>query len=426
MAHLRSSVFLFLTFSLVCRFAYPAQIPGSSSSERSTQSDATPAAFSNSGSSEQRARSLLIELLERADVIVVGSERPLKLTLLKADIADILWEHDRARSRQLFSHVFQKAEEFSPGNPIGGRFSLAGTDMRTLLRKQIIDIVLTHDHEFAEELVRSALRAGASNRTTGPAGPMDQSRQEVALYSRLATAFSASDPSRAAQLIRRSLNGFWSDELIVALRELRKQSPILADEIFLEALAIVRKKPTNVTNKIGILAPYPFPEMKNDVGLTLKEIESESGPPPDSSVVVQFLSFVFESFNSQSIESQIGENNELSKSSFDYFTMKSFSRTSISICRKRLLPFAQGLRRSGKPSRKLADRIRLIPKARPGENSSALRSKTSSREPKQAKPRRLEIVSTPKRQACLSCEMTILKARFSSSRESVKKNSGPG
>lgn len=319
MDRLRSASCLFLTLSLVCHVARAAHAPESSSSKRSPQANATPASTSDKGSAEQRALSLLGELLEQADAIVVGYERPLKLTLLRAGIADILWEHDRARAKQLFSQIFQKAEEFSPGNPIGGRFSSPGTDMRTLVRKQILDAVLTHDHEFAEEIVKSALRADASNRT---ASPMDQSRQEVALHTKLAAAFAASDPSRAAQLIRISLNGFWSDELVLALRALRKQSAPLADEIFLDALTLVRNKPTNITNKIGLLAPYTFPEMNNDAGLTLKEIESESGPPPGSSVIVQFLRFVFESFASQSVESQVSENNELRKASFDYFTMK--------------------------------------------------------------------------------------------------------
>jgi hypothetical protein len=96
---------------------------------------------------------------------------------------------------------------------------------------------------------------------------------------------------------------------------MRAANPELADQLFIDALAAVKRRPAYISNKIGILAPYVFAELK-------QEPDDHTDQPANPEIVQQFLDFVYDAVMQQSPAVQVGEDSPFGTSSFDYLTLR--------------------------------------------------------------------------------------------------------
>lgn len=249
---------------------------------------------------ERRAVQLLNELLQDTEKLEDNFLKSINVLYLKYRIADLLWDYDQPKARRLFIESFEAADK------------RIAAEMSSQLRSEIIDFLLPHDAVLAEELAASVINIIHKNNPENESSRMNGLSQQATLLLQVADAMDS--PEQAARLIRSSFNGWISGRHITALQKLRRQSPALADELFLHAIAVVKRKPTHISNKIGILAPYLFAEMNEEKPPTPAQ------PPPG--LIETFLNFVSDSFIPQSVAMQVNENDEFSTSSFDYLTMQ--------------------------------------------------------------------------------------------------------
>src|SRR5262245_46523004 len=299
----------FISISVVC---LPVKAQASRSSNYTQTSASQPAkipepGFSSSNAKDQqRAVAILRQILADSSRFEETFLKPVNILYLKYRVADLLWEHDSKLARRLFVEAFREADSKRLGQ---------GREMNLRLRREILELLLPHDAGLAEEL------------TTSPAMPDDVPHmqalgEQVNLLAQVATGVMDS-PQQAAMLIQRSFNGFFSPGQIDALRSLRERLPERADEIFQYALSLVERKPTSLSNKIGILSPYLFPELERGESAQGRDEQAESERAKLSAALVKpYLEFVNRAFMQQSVEAQLAENNEFGQSSFNARAMQ--------------------------------------------------------------------------------------------------------
>ena len=249
---------------------------------------------------ERRAVQLLNELLQDTEKLEDNFLKSVNVVYLKYRIADLLWDYDQPKARRLFIESFESADK------------RIDAEMSSRLRSEIIDYLVPHDAVLAEELAASVVNIVHKNNPESENLRMNGLSQQATMLLQVADAMTA--PEQAARLIRSSFNGWISGRHIAALQKLRQQSPALADELFLHAITVVQRKPTHISNKIGILAPYLLAEMDDE--------KSSTPTKPSAQLIETFLNFVYDSFVPQSVATQVNENDEFSTSSFDYRTMQ--------------------------------------------------------------------------------------------------------
>jgi hypothetical protein len=275
----------------------------------------------NVTASEQKALLLLDELLNHTKDFGGGFNSPMKVILFQTKAASLLWDYDQPRARFLFEAAMKSASSLTPN--VEGVTIPFGSDNHVLVKQTILNSALPRDPAFAERLAALALASYPQRRVPDTAMYWLYLREQTALYSQVAKHIAASDPQRAAQLLRVSFNGSYSHSQVEALNALRRNAPARADEIFLHALTLVKARPTGLSNKVGLLAPYLFPEIVNEVGSALRRSgdAGEAGQVNDV-LAKPFLEFVYGSFLQQPIAAQTAENNEFGSASFDSLTMQ--------------------------------------------------------------------------------------------------------
>ena len=179
------------------------------------------------------------------------------------------------------------------------------------MRREILEHLLPHDAALAEELIISFT-------AQDDAPYMEDLGQQATLLAQVATSIMPSSPQRAAALIQHSFNGWFGPQQIEALQLLRRQLPIRADEIFQQAVSIVERKPTNISNKVHILSPYLFPELApQDPSQSQDELIARESAKSSAALIKPYLEFVYKEFMGQPVETQVAEDNEFGKASFD-------------------------------------------------------------------------------------------------------------
>jgi hypothetical protein len=298
-------------------FSVPAQDTNQTVMRQKRQSDIKSNSSQKSVSANrQSAVTLLKQLTTQTDSFPKGFYKPLKIILFQAEVADSLWNYDEPRARSLFADAFKAASS----SRSGGTLSFE-TDRGLNARINILRFILNHEANLAINLVDSIAVDAA---TPAPAAPFSAAfKAQAALYLEIANTIAASDPQRAIRLIKNSMNGWISQKQIQALQALRRTSPELADELFLSLLATFKSRPTYLTGKAGILAPYVFSDtinLKTDNDTT---VDSAVAPPQSSSALIHsFLDFVYDNLTQQPAETHINEPNEFGRSAFNQFAME--------------------------------------------------------------------------------------------------------
>ena len=313
---------LLLMLSLTSTCAQPSSVAKTSSQQNEPNLDATPPSQDKTPLSKQQALALLDELVGQTKNFAPGLYRALRVSLVQADIGDLLWDYDQARARSLFETALRSAETMRPKQNVSRALNSPVATYHLEVEKEILEYVLGRDARLAEELATLVLK------TSGAAGPKGTEpdwafrREQAILYSQIARRVAAADPQHAAELLRASYNGWFGVDQVMALNSLRRQAPRLSDDIFLYALTVLRENPTNVSNKVAILAPYAFPDINNETNFYIRKA-SGSATEPESSPALRksFLEFVYEAFMQQPVASQPAETSGFGTASFDSLTM---------------------------------------------------------------------------------------------------------
>jgi hypothetical protein len=273
----------------------------------------------SSSTDRQRAVTLLRQLAVQTASFPRDRDKPVKIALFQAEVADILWDYDEPRARAHFAETFKAADAFKRDKP--GAFN---PDMSLMVRMAIVRFILNHDANLAEKLVDSIAVNSAIPESTKPFP--DSFVAPSTLYLEVAKQVAKSDPQRAARLIKHSMNGWIRDEQIHALQALRRSSPTLADELFVSLLSTFSSRPTYFTAKVGVFAPYVFPDDKELKSGNEVAVDAAKIPPSSPALIHSFLTFVYDNFMQQSVERQINEPNEFGKSAFKKITMEALAR----------------------------------------------------------------------------------------------------
>jgi tetratricopeptide (TPR) repeat protein len=300
--------------SLINLYCFPPEPQGSQIREHTwtsflQQAKSSEQDFSSSKTKDQqRALIVLRQLLTESEQFEETFNKPISILYLKYRIADLLWEQEPTLARRLFVESFQEA-----ASKKNGQYS----DLSLRMRTEILELLLPHDATLAEELAIALT-------LQGDAPYMEMLSQQATLLVQVATGIMPSSPHRAAMLIQRSFNGWFSPEQVEALQLLRRRLPTRADEIFQQAISIVERKPTGISNKFRILSPYLFPELERGRPNQSQDGQIDKTHTKLSATLVKpYLEFVHKEFMRQTIDAQVAENNEFGKASFDVHGMQS-------------------------------------------------------------------------------------------------------
>jgi tetratricopeptide (TPR) repeat protein len=310
---------LLIFFSLINLFCFPTRPQASRPEMRAGTSftqqakSAEPNFSSSKTKDQQRALTVLRQLLTESGQFEETFLKPVNILYLKYRIADLLWEQDPELAHRLFIERFQEAGS----KKLGARGP--GSDLGLRMRREILEHLFPHDATLAEEL--------ATSFTAQDDAPYMQAlSQQATLLVQVATGIMPSSPQRAAVLIQYSFNGWFSPQQVEALQLLRRQLPTRADEIFQQAVSIVERKPTNISNKVHILSPYLFPELDpKDPSQSQDELRARESAKLSAALVKPYLEFVYKQFMGQPVETQVTEDNEFGKASFDVHGMQALA-----------------------------------------------------------------------------------------------------
>jgi len=185
---------------------------------------------------QQRALFLLDQLFE--------STKDFKDSLFKirvqAQIADLLWEHDKVRARRQFEETFQAIDLIAtPAQQEKAPSSTAIDNPQSRLRRELILLISRRDPELAERLMKTIVDVPPEPNPNAVA--VGSQSEHALLYPQIARALADTDPQRAAQMVRNSLSSGLHSMLPSVLQLLQHQNPALADELFASALSVVQR-----------------------------------------------------------------------------------------------------------------------------------------------------------------------------------------
>lgn len=303
------SMSLLLCLTLIASFS---PVAPASATDRQRQATRTTA-------SEQKALTLLDQLLAQTNDFGDEHTGSIKLPIFLSRVADLLWNYDQPRARRLFESAVKASGSLTPTT----QEQVLPSDDHVVVRKTILSLVLPRDTAFARRLAGLAFQSYPRTGSKDGATNWNYLREQTALYCQIAKYVAASETQIAAELVRGSFNGFYSQEQVEALNTLRRHDPASADKAFLYALTLIADKPTNLSNKIALLAPYLFPDIQTTEAALLKRSGNGAEPSQvNAAVARKFLMFVFDTFKVQPVAAQTAENNMFGKASFDERTMR--------------------------------------------------------------------------------------------------------
>ncbi len=174
----------------------------------------------------------------------------------------MLWAYDEPHARRLFEEAFSEADSLDSAKPAGGASATASPSKSALpnheLRGEVLALVSRHDADFAEKLAASASNI-SSDENTSSKKQTDYQKTLSESYLQAALSIVDSNPERAAQLIKFSLNGGIGRMFPKALAALREKRPAVADEIFSLALAMAGSDAAHIDEKTRLLGSFVFP-----------------------------------------------------------------------------------------------------------------------------------------------------------------------
>ncbi|HEX8266010.1 MAG TPA: hypothetical protein VF596_11430 [Pyrinomonadaceae bacterium] len=227
------------------------------------------------------ALSLLSSLYEQ----IKGIENEQFKIRTQTQIADVLWQYDEPRAREIFTKSFNAIDSIKslPKNiPLSPGSKPDINRIKDGLRFEMIQIISRHDVKLAETLMKSTKDTeseNASNKADN-ANPNADSMREL----QFAMALAKSAPEKSAQIVRNRLRSGYDESLIPILLEIRRKNEVLANQLFTDFLAAASAQQPSVM-KVASLAMYVTPN-ESDAFLGQNQ-------PISQTLIKQYLSFAF-------------------------------------------------------------------------------------------------------------------------------------
>lgn len=181
------------------------------------------------------------------------NDEPLRARV-QAQIADVLWSHDKEAARTLFRRAWDIAEALDQAatpTPVGQRPKNSRTQPRSNFRREILNLASRRDHVLGEEfLARLTPRDDTAARELSAT----ESTERLRLASEL---LEANNATRALQFADPALTRIDSRavEFLVSLRE---KDALAADRRFASLLTIAGADPASDANTVSMLTSYAF------------------------------------------------------------------------------------------------------------------------------------------------------------------------
>ena len=154
--------------------------------------------------------------------------RPQTRAHFQIKAAQLLWSSDEKRAAKLAEQAIDSVKEFIA--TIGGDDDwdyYEGPQIALQLRREVIDVLTTHDPEMALNF----LRATRSLATASEVQDSGQANQELELELALVGQIAANDPKRAFQMAEDTLKRGYPSTLVDTLNRLRPKEPELAAKL---------------------------------------------------------------------------------------------------------------------------------------------------------------------------------------------------
>ncbi|MEP7273667.1 MAG: hypothetical protein ABI882_19370 [Acidobacteriota bacterium] len=261
--------------ALACLLAQPLQMLGLGQGRSKTP--ATPA--NEATVIRLRAIALLDELLSDMRSVEHKESR----IVMKAQIADALWDHEQAKARRYLIEAVDEMVTLVKSREPEEASALEGPGVsRSQAITSVLGLVSRRDPKLARQLADAVAPAKSSSSSdSGSPSPdaLERSRQ----YGQFAYGLLDTSVSLSIELAKESFAEVIDSVLIGYLVKLRTKDQAAADELFARALATVRENSASWASAIDYLAMYALsgygaPAIRQNLGLEASSIgDTQSG-----------------------------------------------------------------------------------------------------------------------------------------------------
>lgn len=210
---------------------------------------------------------------------------------LQARIADALWKFDEKRARRIFEEAFQAIGNIKTDEHGIAIRALKDMSVQTQLRSELLRLIAAHDAALVEKLIAAVKEEPFNSQSN--AALLGKQSERGSLYLQIAMSLAQTDPQRAAQLIRVSLESGIDAKVVGVLQVLRRKDEALADDLFIYALSLAPRDSAHPTLVVNYLAPYVFPSFGQQSENFLYEAANGGVTQTLPTVIMQFLNFAF-------------------------------------------------------------------------------------------------------------------------------------
>ena len=240
---------------------------------------------------------LLDQLLESAGGFTDAEVR----IRVQTKIADLLWEHDQPRARELVTAAFHAiAKTELP--PIDKEIppSYVGADSHFPLRSELVRMIAEHDPVLAVKLVETVVDEPPNIDAEFLGSGYGHYSEQSLLYKQIADRIGVSDPVDAARIGRNSIEKGDIELGLRVLGSLPAANADLANDLFAQALAASSRDKERAVSHMSSLAGIVFPRFGEGVILFVSgDRDRLQANPPKPEFVRPFLEFAYEVITDQ-------------------------------------------------------------------------------------------------------------------------------
>jgi len=259
-----------LPFAAIACLCLALFVPTTFAQPKKAKPTTTPAAAEDADAEATQQRTVAISLVSTLADEAKGFKDQTRRARVQARAADVLWDTDRERARELFRRAWEaaeivdaesakkRAEEMkgleSAGEPVVVR---GGPDIRS----EVLRLVAKHDRKLGEEFLKSLdeanekqrNEAAAAQRRNNPGTQLGVS-QRLQLARRLVE---DGEVERAIEFATPALTGVNVDTIFF-LSALREKNAQVADSAYTGLMARAASDPTSDANTVSGLSSYLF------------------------------------------------------------------------------------------------------------------------------------------------------------------------
>ena len=210
-----------------------------------------------SDSELQQRRATALSILQSLAIEARSYSDETLRACVQAQIADVLWSHDKEAARSLFRRAWDIAEaldQAGPSSNLPGRrpTSSGRSPARTNLRRAILQLASRRDHALGEEFLAKLTSRDEASSKTVPSSAESAERLRLAME-----LVENQNIERALQFADPALTRI-NTQTIEFLVSLREKDALAADRRFASLLKLAFADPASDANTVSLLTSYTF------------------------------------------------------------------------------------------------------------------------------------------------------------------------